>query len=113
LSFLLASIFGIGQIRVNAKGTLFTDSLETSSATSWPDNPITRYAISFLTLTTQSTATLQGRIVDPNGAIVPGAKITLRRNESGFERIGESDKEGNYQVAALVGSATQGGVAES
>ena len=34
LSFLLASIFGIGQIRVNAKGTLFTDSSGTASVTS-------------------------------------------------------------------------------
>jgi hypothetical protein len=53
----------------------------------------------------QSTATLQGRVIDQNGAVVPGAKIIVSNRETGMERTAETDEEGNYQVAALpVGS---------
>ncbi len=49
----------------------------------------------------QSTATLQGRVVDPSGAVVPNAKITVRDQATGVERTAQSDSDGNYQVAAL------------
>ena len=49
----------------------------------------------------QSTATLQGRVVDPNGAVVMGAKIIVSNREIGVERIVLTDGEGSYQVAAL------------
>lgn len=53
----------------------------------------------------QSTAAVQGRVVDQNGAVVPGAKIIVSNRETGLERTAETDEEGNYQVAALpVGS---------
>ena len=49
----------------------------------------------------QSTTTLKGRVVDPNGAVVPGAKIIVSNRETGVERAVQSDGAGNYQVAAL------------
>ena len=49
----------------------------------------------------QSTATLQGRVVDPAGAVVPGAMIVVRQQATGEERTARSDSEGNYQVAVL------------
>ena len=49
----------------------------------------------------QSTATLQGRVTDPSGAVVPGAKITVRSQANGTERMAQTDDDGNYQVAAL------------
>jgi len=49
----------------------------------------------------QSTATLLGRVVDPVGAVVPGARIVARNWETGVERTAQSDSQGNYQVAAL------------
>ncbi len=49
----------------------------------------------------QSTATLQGRVVDPASAVVPGVRIVVRNRETGVERAAQSDSEGNYQVAAL------------
>src|SRR3989442_244918 len=53
----------------------------------------------------QSTATLQGTIVDQLGAIVPNAKIIVRHRATGVERITQTDSTGYYQVAALpVGS---------
>jgi Carboxypeptidase regulatory-like domain len=49
----------------------------------------------------QSTATLEGRVVDPPGAVVAGALVTVHHQETGLERVAETDGEGNYQVAAL------------
>ena len=49
----------------------------------------------------QSTATLQGRVIDPDGAVVPSVKIVVRNRETGEERAAQTDGEGNYQVAAL------------
>src|SRR5262247_1450483 len=49
----------------------------------------------------QSTATLQGAITDPSGAVVSGAKVTVRNQATGSERIVQTDSNGNYQIAAL------------
>lgn len=49
----------------------------------------------------QSIATLKGRIIDPTGAIVPGATITLREHETGVERHATSDAAGDYQFVFL------------
>src|SRR5262245_43453576 len=57
-------------------------------------------AFSSITLA-QSTATLQGSVTDQSGAIVSGAKVTLRNQATGFERIVQTDSDGNYQAAAL------------
>ncbi len=57
----------------------------------------TENAIAFV----QSTATLQGSVTDPSGAVVASAKITVRNLATGFERTVQTDSSGNYQVAAL------------
>jgi hypothetical protein len=49
----------------------------------------------------QSTATLQGNVTDQSGAVVSGAKVTVRNQATGTERIVQSDSDGNYQAAAL------------
>jgi hypothetical protein len=49
----------------------------------------------------QSTATIQGSITDQSGSVISGAKVTLRNQATGFERIVQSDSDGNYQAAAL------------
>src|SRR5205085_7478242 len=49
----------------------------------------------------QSTATLQGTVTDPQGAVVPNAKVTVRSNATGVERTAQTDSEGNYQIASL------------
>src|SRR5215510_11682109 len=53
----------------------------------------------------QSTTTLQGRIVDPKGAVVPGVKVTVRSHDTGIERSAQTDSDGAYQVAALPAGA--------
>jgi Carboxypeptidase regulatory-like domain/TonB dependent receptor len=53
----------------------------------------------------QSTAMLQGTIVDQLGAVVPDAKIVLRNRATRVERTTQTDSAGRYQIAALpVGS---------
>lgn len=54
-----------------------------------------------LTVFAQSTATLQGTVTDPSGAVMPKAKVVVRNQATGLERVAETDSEGNYQVAAL------------
>src|ERR1041384_158616 len=49
----------------------------------------------------QSTAVLQGRVLDQNGAVVPRARISAQNTATGLGRTGETDSEGNYQIAAL------------
>jgi hypothetical protein len=49
----------------------------------------------------QSTATLFGRIFDPDGALVPGAAVAMKNLVTGEERTAHSDSQGNYQIAAL------------
>jgi len=49
----------------------------------------------------QSNATLSGRVVDPNGASVSGARITAVNSASSATRVAESDHDGNYLLPAL------------
>ncbi|MCI0339502.1 MAG: TonB-dependent receptor [Acidobacteria bacterium] len=58
---------------------------------------------SFLTLSAmaQSTATLQGTVTDPSGAVVPNAKVSVRNQAIGVERAVQTDNDGNYLIAAL------------
>lgn len=52
-------------------------------------------------ITFQSIAVLQGRVVDQNGAVVPRAQVSVQNSATGLSRKGETDSEGNYQIAAL------------
>jgi Carboxypeptidase regulatory-like domain len=47
----------------------------------------------------QSTAILQGRVLDQNGAVVARARISAQNTATGLGRLGQT--EGNYQIAAL------------
>src|SRR5689334_16681092 len=49
----------------------------------------------------QSSAVLQGRVVDMNGAVVPHADVSVQNSATGLWRKGETEGEGNYQIAAL------------
>jgi hypothetical protein len=49
----------------------------------------------------QSTAAVQGRITDLNGAVVREAKLAIRNEGTGLERTTQPDGEGNYRVGAL------------
>jgi hypothetical protein len=52
-----------------------------------------------------STAELRGQVTDPNGAVVPNAKLTLTDVVKGTSRQGVSDGEGNYIFLVLLPSS--------
>jgi hypothetical protein len=43
------------------------------------------------------TATVLGTVTDPNGAVVPGATVTLRNTATGVTATAQSDEDGSYQ----------------
>ena len=52
----------------------------------------------------QSQATsgnIEGRVLDPNGAAVPGVTVTATNQQTGFEKTATSDEEGNYRLIVL------------
>lgn len=48
-----------------------------------------------------TTASLGGRVVDPSGAAVPGASVTVENTETGLKRSAETGAGGNYLFPAL------------
>ncbi|MGI8493957.1 MAG: carboxypeptidase regulatory-like domain-containing protein [Pyrinomonadaceae bacterium] len=48
-----------------------------------------------------STADLRGTVVDPNGAIVPGATVTANSSATGIIRTVTANDEGIYQIFSL------------
>ncbi|MGA8234819.1 MAG: TonB-dependent receptor [Candidatus Acidiferrales bacterium] len=55
------------------------------------------FALLAAVATAQSTSLLNGRVTDPSGASVPGAKITLTAAETGLRRTVTSNAAGLYQ----------------
>jgi hypothetical protein len=49
----------------------------------------------------QTTGTLIGKIVDEQGALIPGATVSATNPATGFNRIAVSDAEGIYRLNAL------------
>ncbi len=49
----------------------------------------------------QTTGAISGRIVDDQGAAVPGATVSVKSQETGFARTAASDAEGVFRLAAL------------
>ncbi|HEX8188345.1 MAG TPA: TonB-dependent receptor [Pyrinomonadaceae bacterium] len=48
------------------------------------------------------TGQITGRVTDPNGAVVPGAAVTVRSVENGSARSATADEEGVYTVTNLL-----------
>ena len=49
----------------------------------------------------QTTGTILGRVLDSQGAAIPGATVTASSPTTGFSRTGVSDAEGAYRLSAL------------
>src|SRR5262245_14122141 len=50
----------------------------------------------------EGTATLRGRVLDPNGAILPAATVSIANQETGLNRrTATTDEAGNYVFASL------------
>jgi outer membrane receptor protein involved in Fe transport len=50
---------------------------------------------------TPGTATLRGRVTDPQGALVAGARIEARQSATGFERHAQTDSQGAFVLTDL------------
>src|SRR5678816_4379265 len=51
------------------------------------------------------TATMRGTVTDPTGAVISGAKVTVKNEETGLTRSGTTTTAGIYSFAELpVGS---------
>src|SRR5947209_1725425 len=48
-----------------------------------------------------TTGNIEGRVLDPNGAVVPNATVTAKNEATGFERTATTDGEGNYRIILL------------
>ena len=48
-----------------------------------------------------TTGDIEGRVLDPNGAVVPNASVTAKNQATGFERTANTDAEGNYRIVLL------------
>src|SRR5215813_13307143 len=49
----------------------------------------------------QTTGNVTGRVLDPQGAAIPGATVTAKSTATGFTRSEESDAEGLYRIPSL------------
>jgi hypothetical protein len=54
------------------------------------------------TLAQVTTADITGRVLDQNGAAVPGATVTATNTGTGQSRVTQSNDEGNYTLSELV-----------
>ncbi|MBL8221526.1 MAG: carboxypeptidase regulatory-like domain-containing protein, partial [Bryobacterales bacterium] len=54
-----------------------------------------------VSLLAQGTGSIRGTILDPTGAAVPGAKITLRELRTNSARQAASDTQGTYQFTPV------------
>jgi outer membrane receptor protein involved in Fe transport len=48
-----------------------------------------------------TTGNIEGRILDPKEAVVPGATVTVTNQQTGLEKTTTSDTDGNYRIILL------------
>jgi len=48
-----------------------------------------------------TTGNIEGRVLDPNGAVIPNATVIATNQETGFEKNATTDSEGNYRIILL------------
>jgi len=48
-----------------------------------------------------TTGNIEGRVLDPKEAAVPGATVTVANQQTGLEKTATSDSEGNYRIILL------------
>jgi len=48
-----------------------------------------------------TTGNIEGRVLDPNGAVIPGVNVTATNQATSFEKSSTTDSDGNYQIILL------------
>src|SRR5919206_142971 len=59
------------------------------------------FALSATAFAQLETGQITGRVTDPNGAVIPGAAVTVKSVETGAERNATANEEGVYTVTNL------------
>jgi hypothetical protein len=49
----------------------------------------------------RSSDSISGSVIDPNGAVIPNATVTIRNNSTGAEQNVSTDSNGNFRTAQL------------
>src|SRR5215471_21470474 len=62
---------------------------------------MTNYALLMTTHAQSASATLSGTVLDPNGAIVPGANVTITEVATGLQRTVTTNDQGYFSVPLL------------
>ena len=57
--------------------------------------------VSALAQTQATSGNIEGRVLDPQGAVVPGATVEATNNATGFARATTTDEDGNYRLIQL------------
>ena len=58
-------------------------------------------SISALAQSQATTGDIEGRVLDPNGAVIPGVTVTATNQATGLEKRATSDEDGNYRIILL------------
>ncbi|HEX8289884.1 MAG TPA: carboxypeptidase regulatory-like domain-containing protein [Pyrinomonadaceae bacterium] len=48
-----------------------------------------------------TTNSISGIVTDPNGAVIPNTRVTIRNNSTGYEQTLSTDSQGNFQTGQL------------
>src|SRR5207237_1340362 len=48
-----------------------------------------------------TTGNIEGRVLDPNGAVVPNSNVTAKNQNTGLEKTATTDTDGNYRIILL------------
>ena len=59
------------------------------------------FATGALAQSQATTGNIEGRVLDPNGAVVPNAAVTAKNDATGLEKTATTDGEGNYLIILL------------
>lgn len=62
---------------------------------------VTMFALNVFAQSQAATGNIVGRVVDPNGAAVPGVLVTATNQDTGLEKSTKSDDEGNFRFVLL------------
>ena len=62
---------------------------------------IAMLAVGAMAQSQATTGNIEGRVVDPRGAVVPNASITAKNQETGLEKTTTTDGEGAYRLILL------------
>ncbi|HKR02283.1 MAG TPA: TonB-dependent receptor [Pyrinomonadaceae bacterium] len=62
---------------------------------------LTLLSVSSFAQSQATTGDIEGRVLDPQGAVIPGVTVTATNQATGFEKSTTTDGDGNYRIIVL------------